>query len=271
MVPWWHSKFMVKGGTYEDVAEAMLKAPEMGTEERIEKFASQKLIDILEIGFAEGKGILEFQTEFECMFVDETEAYFPYELLVACRTNDKPWQKWPNLYQSEYPLTMGVDLASKRDSTVITVVEHGPKKKLIYFQEISAGEQTYPEQFDTIKKLIKTIRPARISIDETGAGQYFGERARHGELETSGAVETINFTNDMKERWATTFKGDLQTDKVEYPNHQKFFAQTHGIKRKRTETGRFKFAGDPDDFFWSAMLALYGEERVPVRFTSLGR
>lgn len=269
-VPWWHSIYMVKGGTQDDVSEAMLLAPEMGTEERLKRFGSEKLIQLFEVG-ANGD-LMTFQTEFECAFVDETEAYFPYGLLVACRTPEKPWKNWHSGYETPNPLTIGIDLARKRDSTVITVVEHLPegKKKILFFQEMHAGSHTYEEQFEILKNLVHIIRPTRVSIDETGPGQTFGGWAREGKLQyQGGSVETINFNNEMKERWATTFKGDLQTDKVEFPDHPRFFAQTHGIKRTRTETGRFKFAGDPDDYFWSAMLALYGDNHVPIRFSRI--
>lgn len=263
-IPWWHSRFMVKGGTEEAVMEAMAFAPEMGTEERLERFASEKLLKLFEIGT--NSDILVFKTEFECEFVDEREAYFPYGLLVACKnTAEKPWVNWHDGYQTTNPLYIGVDLATKRDATVITVVEKTPEKsKILFFKEL---HDTYDEQFKELKALAQSVRPNRISIDETGPGQMFAQKARLGQLEVPCLIETISFTNDKKETWATTFKGDLQTDRVEFPDNPRFLSQTHGIRRTRTETGRFKFAGDPDDYFWSAMLALYGANRVPIRFS----
>lgn len=267
-VPWWHSRYLVNNGEVDPdaVMEAMLLAPEMGTEERLEQFGSERLKMLFETGL--NRDIMTFQTEFECAFVDESEAYYPYGLLVACRTGEKPWVNWHSGYQTENRLSIGVDLARKRDATVLTVVEHGAeKKRILFFQEL---HDTYDEQFAVLKRLVHAVRPYRVSIDETGAGQGFADKARSGLLEfPSATIETISFTNDKKEKWATTFKGDLQTDKVEFPAHPKFFAETHGIKRTRTETGRFKFAGDPDDYFWSAILGLYGEDRVPIRFSRL--
>jgi hypothetical protein len=45
--------------------------------------------------------------------------------------------------------------------------------------------------------------------------------------------------------------------------------QIHGIKRTKTENNFFKFSGVKDDYFWSLMLALYGEGYAPVTFHRL--
>lgn len=264
-VPWWHSRFMVRGGTYDDVAEAMYKIEkdDMGTEERLEAFGSEKIKDIFEIAMM--RDIVQFKTEYECEFVDETDAFYPYDLLMENKTLGRPWKTWHDSYESEGYLTIGVDLATQRDATVITVVEHAnDHKKLLYFLEL---HDKYEQQFETLKNLVKSVKPSRISIDATGPGQMFSQKASAGQLETSANIEAVNFNNEKKEKWATTFKGELQTSKVSYPDHPKFIAQTHGIKRTRTETQRFKFSGDKhDDYFWSAMLACYGEGRAPIRF-----
>jgi hypothetical protein len=80
------------------------------------------------------------------------------------------------------------------------------------------------------------------------------------------------FNAPIKERWATTFKGDMQTEKIVIPPHRELQEQIHGIKRDKTEnTGLFRFKGEKDDMFWSLMLALYGEGRTPTRFHLIGK
>jgi phage FluMu gp28-like protein len=278
-VPWWHSRFMVKGAMDEfhagidpyknSVAEAIELAPMMGTLERLNRFGSTKIVNTI---FREAllEDIIKFQTEFECMFVDEADSYYPWELIKENVSAENAWRAWKVGYETDGFFTIGVDLAKKRDKTVFTVVEHvGGKKIVLFYYESS---DTYTEQFEQLKQLVDVIKPHRISIDSGGPGAMFAEKASAGELESTANIESIQFSNDLKEQWATKFKGELQMgDKVALSNHSKALEEIHSIKRKRLETGRYKFSGEPhDDYFWSTMLALYGADRVPVTFSRIG-
>jgi len=273
-VPWWESRFMVNGGinpdgtsNYEAVEEAIAFAPEMGTIERVDRFGSEKLKEILHSGLRDD--IMAFQTEYECMFVDEAESYYPWDLIMD--NQDKSlaiWKYWPEKYEPQGDISIGVDLAKMRDSTVFTVVEHYSedgldKKKVRFIYETQAD---YDEQFLALSRLARASGARRVSIDATGPGQMFFERARKEGFGPSVMVEGINFTNAKKETWATQFKGDLQNRLVSYPAHSELMAQIHGIKRTKTANNFFRFAGDKDDYFWSLMLGLYGEGWQPVRF-----
>lgn len=278
-VPWWESRFMVRGailpdGTpnYEPVEEATALAPEMGTIERVDRFGSEKLQDILHSGLRDD--LIAFQTEYECMFVDEAEAYFPWDLVMSCKDNRLPvWSHWPDGYEwNGDGLAIGVDLAKERDSTVFTVVGHYteddiPKAKVLYTYETQAD---YADQFVALQKLVVKTRARRVSIDATGPGQIFYERASREGLGKPVMIEGINFTNAKKEEWATQFKAALQDEHVKFPNNKKLLEQIHGIKRTKTANNFFKFAGEKDDYFWSLMLAMYGNGTRPVKFYKLG-
>ena len=277
-VPWWESRFMVKGAEYSSdpyavVAEACEKAPLMDTETRLKAFASDKLQDIFEVGMR--GDLISFKTEYECTFVDETDSYYPYELVLEGVDDElKVWKRWYDGFEPEGTISIGVDLAKKRDETVFTVVEHVGDVK--YVRLIMATQADYEDQFEQLKKLVKQTNARRVTIDESGVGEPFMEKARAGRLETSANVEGITFSQDNKEKWATTFKGDLQTEgpsghsRIHYPRVVKLMDQIHGIKRTRTENGFFKFSGEHDDYFWSLMLALYGVGRAPVTFHRIG-
>jgi hypothetical protein len=273
-VPWWESRFMVKGAEEHSdpyngpVAEAIALAPEMGTEERIERFASEKLGDIFHIGL---KGdIIAFQTEYECLFVDEADSYFPWDLVLSGADDDlKVYKRWPMGYKPVGEVSIGVDLAKLRDKTVFTVVEHLPEKhkQVLYVEE---SMEDYDEQYKRLTELIRVTGARRVSIDETGVGKAFMEKVRRGEGGLVGInAEGVNFDQPKKEKWATQFKGDMQLGLIRYPRNLTLMDQIHRIKRTRTENGFLKFAGDKDDYFWSLMLALYGENRVPVTFHRL--
>lgn len=259
-VPWWEAAVMVREGALSD---AMAESIDLPTHERVEKYGSMKLHEIYK---AFGGDLIGFQTEYEALFVDEAEAYFPWDLIIDCSLQDESmWREWPQNYEPVGWLAIGVDLAKERDQTVITVVEvtevEGETKYHVLL--VKAMQDSYDDQFKYLKGLIARVKPNRVSIDQTGVGQVFVERAK-AEL-THSNVEGVVFTQMKKERWATSFKSDLQLRNVEYPTHQDLMRQIHGIRRTKTENGFYKFAGAHDDYFWSLMLGMYGEGRISPR------
>lgn len=273
-VPWWESRFMVRGAEFSSdpyaiVAEARENAPSMSTVQRINAYGSDKIKMIFEKGVLRDE--IKFKTEYECQFVDEADSYFPWTLIKDNESSERPWRAYHTDYQPEGYITIGVDLAKKRDSSVFTVVEHKPdgKKKILFYYET---QNTYNEQFAELKALVSVTRPLRISIDAGGPGAGFAERAYSDELISRSNVELVTFDNALKEQWATKFKGELQMGNIiELSADSKSQEQIHSIKRTRLETGRYKFNGEPhDDYFWSTMLGLYGIDRVPVSFHRLG-
>lgn len=260
---------MVRDGALED---AIALAPTMDTERRVLEFGSQKLIETV----YKSMDTVSFQTEMECMFVDEVEAFYAWDLVVGGVDDRIDGKKASIAGVSESSeISIGVDLAKKRDETVFTVTEHitdaadgEVKKRLIYIERLA--NVPYDEQYERLRELAQSTRARRISIDETGVGQIFVERARREGFGTVASIEGIAFTNNKKENWATKFKSDIQRGAIKYPRDLNLMRQIHGIKRKKSESGFYRFAGDHDDIFWSAMLSLYGEGHEPARFFRIG-
>ena len=280
-VPWWESSAMVHpkwidpatGWVRQDV---FALAPGMGTEERIHEFGSPKLIVLYRnIGDKQA-----FQTEYEAMFVDETTAYYPWQLIVDNIDQHQPvWKNIPPGWKAEGKVSIGVDLAKERDETVFTVVEHRDLEReedltvtARYVRFVTATQANYDEQMRDLMTLAKRVKASRVSIDQTGVGQVFVEEAkRKAHREVPGCrFEGIVFTNDIKEKWATRFKGDLQMNTTFLLDHPALKRQVHGIQRTKTDSNFYKFKGPRDDYFWSLMLGLYGEGRVPSRIRVLG-
>lgn len=254
---------MVKPELYSE-ALALAAAVE-GSEERVLKYGTDKL-HIIYNGF--GSDLIGFQTEYEASFADEATAYYTWDLIVNCTDNEAPiLREWNSNYDAEGYISIGVDLAKERDQSVFTVVEHldDGNKKVLFTR---ATQDEYHEQFDYLKNLIIATKANRVTIDQTGVGQKFVEDAKRG---IPGAnIEGVVFTNAKKERWATSFKGAMQTGAVSWPNIGDLRRQIHEIKRTKSEANFYKFAGKSDDYFWSLMLALYGEGRVPARISFAG-
>lgn len=268
VVPWWESAPMVKPEWY---AEAQAMAEVMSTEERVKKYGTDKLITLFR-GF--GNDLMGFQTEFECKFVDELAAFYPWDLIVsgAADLDDKSYEFFkgniPDGWEPQGSITLGVDLAKERDESVFTLVEsiEDPETEEVhrYVRWIHTTQAPYKEQWEFLGRLIRQVKPSRISIDKTGVGNMLVEQLTH-----LPGIEGVVFSQSKKEFWATKFKADLQRGFVHYPRHSELMKQIHGIRRTKTEGGLYKFAGKKDDYMWSLMLALYGEGRAPVRFSFL--
>lgn len=267
-VPWWECSAMVRDGYYE---EALALAAGMTTPDRVKAYGTDKLRAIYD---SFGSDLIGFQTEYEATFVDETTSYFPWDLIISVTEPEEVlplWRDWPPGYESPGYLTIGVDLAKERDQSVFTVAEHtekdGEQHKWTRF--IKSTQDSYDEQFSYLRWLIKQTKPVRVTIDQTGVGQVFVERAKR-ELGFPGTlIEGVVFTNQKKEKWATTLKGEMQLGQVHFLRHQDLLRQTHAIRRTKTEANFYKFSAPHDDFFWSNVLAYYGEGRVPARISFL--
>lgn len=262
-VPWWECSAMVKPERYEEALA--LAALDQSSEERVLKYGTDKLHVIYD-GF--GGDLTGFQTEYEATFADEATAYYTWDLIVNATDMEATiLREWNPNYVAEGFLSIGVDLARDRDQTVFTVVEHfdDGRKKVLFTKDTQAP---YNEQFDYMTNLIEAVKPNRVTIDQTGVGQKFVEDAKR--LIKGVNIEGTVFTNAKKEKWATTFKGDMQVGNVSWPNIGDLRRQIHGIKRTKTETNFYKFAGKKDDYFWSLMLALYGEGRREARISFVG-
>lgn len=287
VVPWWESAAMVNPKWVDPATgwvrpEVFALAPNMGTEERVKEFGSVKLGVI----YRNVGDKLAFMTEYEAVFVDETTAYYPHVLILENVDTELPvWSAIPSGWTPEGRVSIGVDLAKERDETVFTVIDTveipgvadedgsvpSPTTRQIV-RYVYATQDNYDVQMDDLIKLAKRVGASRVSIDQTGIGQVFVEEAkRKAHVELPGTrFEGIVFTNDVKEKWATRFKGDLQLNKVSLLNHPALRRQIHGIQRTKTESNFYKFKGPRDDYFWSLMLGLYGEGRVPSRIRVLG-
>ena len=268
-VPWWESRYMVKEGWLE---ESIALASELDTRSRVMKYGNEDIRVIFE-GF--GGDLMGFQTEFEALFVDETTAYYPWSLIYgADLDHQKVWKGIPAGWSPEGYVSIGVDLAKKRDETVFTVVEHIEGDGVVhrYVRFVEASQEPYAEQFKRLTKLIEQSRATRVTIDATGLGQVFVDNIKSGlwKLPPECRMEAVAFTNPRKEAWATRFKGDLQSDVIHLLRVSDLLRQIHGIQRTKSEAGFYKFAGPRDDYFWSLILALYGEGRVAPRISALG-
>lgn len=268
-IPWWECSIMCVSPGHQ--AEAMAEWDRFDTRTRVEKWGSPKIRMILN---SFGSDVQGFSTEYEATFVDELGSYFPWSLIVDAVDDDggKPFRQgttFPPKWEPKGEISIGVDLAKERDESVFTVVETiGEDEQHRHVRYVYATQDPYEKQWETLERLIGRVHARRVTIDQTGVGNVFIEKARASKF--SGVIEGVTFTNRNKEEWATRLKGDLQLGTIHLPRHGELMRQIHNISRIKTEAGFYRFTGKPrDDYFWSLCLGLYGEGRTPVRISFL--
>lgn len=268
-VPWWECSTMC--ASPDHMREAMAEWATSDTAERVKRWGSPKIQMVLN---SFGPDLQGFATEYEATFVDELTAYYPWGLIVDVVNDDdfKDWGQGSRLapdYEPTGDISIGVDLAKERDESVFTVIEHITNQKgevTRYPRYVYATQDPYDKQWATLEKLIQRTGARRVSIDQTGIGNVFIEKAQGSPY--AGVIEGVVFTNAKKEAWATTLKSDLQLGNIHLPRHPELMRQIHNISRVKSEAGFYKFSGKPrDDYFWSLCLGLYGEGRSPIRIT----
>lgn len=249
IVPWWECSIMSR-----DVAESTAIAPDYDTQTRVEKWGTGAIKSIFL-----NMGLDAFQQEYECNFADEAVNYYPWSTIVSCVDDELNGGFLP----PELSYSIGIDLAKKVDKTVITIASHDEETGVSTIHKTFETRDSYEEQERAIERLIDSINPQRVTVDATGVGEVIAEKlkAKYG-----GRIEDVTFDVHNKQRWATAFKGDLQTKKVRYPRNRDLLKEIHNIERTKSEAGNYLFkakSGEHDDYYWSAMLAIYGRGRTP--------
>lgn len=279
-VPWWFSTALCI-----DVGTAVREAPNMNTEERVEKFATETLKEIFRNDVLE-----DFQQECECLFIDSAESYITLEEIYSCTPGmnedysnedlekDLEFGEADSFFGKELQicktvddmctteynpekhgvLYLGYDIAKKRDAASIFVLGLLPngKKKVFGYEELRGKDFEF--QINAIKRLNQALPIRRMCIDCTGMGLPILERL---EKDIGKAkVEGIYFTAQTKEEMAQGIKLGLQHREFILPNDKNLHHQIHSIRRIATSGNNFRYDADRDenghaDTFWSFALS----------------
>lgn len=255
-VPWWYCAAFC-----EDVIDAAAHAPGVPTEDRVARWGTDGIRSQLE-----SLPIEDFRQEFEGDFVDEAYSFFPYELILPSTSGDIdvdiPFDELP---EPKGRLVVGVDVGRVRDLTVIAV-----------FDEVRPGEfearglrtlhaVSFADQEEDLRRLLRSVPIARLSIDATGMGRNLAENLR----QDFSAVEEVTFTQELKERMATDFKILLQQRRVVLPRDRALVSDVHAVRRKVTPSGNIVFEAERTsaghaDRFWAVALACQIERKPQV-------
>jgi phage FluMu gp28-like protein len=109
---------------------------------------------------------LEWRQEMECEFLDEANAFIPYEKILECVQDYVPAKPDPG-----EQAFIGVDFGRYRDSTVIVGVARNPETglRICYLEELR--RKSFDEQLSAILRAVEALHPARVAVDSTGDGR----------------------------------------------------------------------------------------------------
>jgi len=269
-IPWWHCPdFCV------DVEEATRLAPQMHTKERVARYAKSKLKQIYK-----SIDIIDFQQEFECMFVDEATAYFPYHLIKRCvfTYEDDDWLKdvdyevtdkgqyeiekaYPKINFRHYGtfeellfavqrqeisknLVGGYDIGRKKDSSELCIIEERKvKDKLLRIVRYTEEFNNTPfrKQEKILDDVLSKGLLKSLFIDSTGMGANLAENL---EEKHRTVVEGVDFTNPLKAVMAKKVKICLEDQTLGMPDNIDLVKQVHSIRRTITDHSNERFEAD---------------------------
>ncbi len=255
VVPWWLSRFLCT-----DVPAAAKEAPGLSTEGRVKRFGKPDINMQYQ-----ALPLDDFMQEFECVFVDQSYSYYPYDLILP-NTHDslEVATEYSRLVFPEGRLVAGFDVGRVKDASELAIFEE--KNGRFVCRLLRKFERThFSAQEGYLREMLNTLPIARLSIDRGGIGMNLTENLSRDYPQVVGE----NFTNDTKERWATDFKILLQHRNIDLPKDRNLISQIHGIKRKVLPSGKVSFDADWSakgghaDRFWAIALACQKEREKP--------
>ena len=211
-VPWWVCTFFCR-----DVGRAVVEAPLLATEERVERFGTEALRHQFE-----SLDLLEFQQEFEPSFIAERLSYFPYDLILGCTDGDLELaQDWSQVPAPSGRLVAGYEVGRRQHRSALALFEKREGRRFICRALKTYGDVPFEEQKVELRGMLETLPIARFSIDGNGLGMNLAEDLGRDFPQ----VVTESSSGPAKERWATDFKITLQRTAAELPRERGLVAE----------------------------------------------
>lgn len=120
----------------------------------------------------------------------------------------------------------GLDLAKKRDSTVLTIAKltqsglHGdtlPVKTIVNWLEMKGDN--WEDQFNTILEFVYNYNLKVLGVDTTGIGDPIFDRLERVLYDTEIELVPVIYTQPSKHEMATIFYDEMRKKKVQIPGH----------------------------------------------------
>ena len=193
-----------------------------------------------------------FASAYECVFVDDSTAYFPVDLIKSCVDYNLSYHTAPN----NQTLYCGYDIGRVKDLSVLSGGYRDKDEKYVVAIMDILKNASFIDQKEHLNAHLNSYPNALINMDKTGIGMNLTE-----DLQTSygDRVNGVYFTASSKEMMVKNVRKLLEDKLIKIPNDPDLIADIHAIKRK---AGTKSFLYDSDrnsyghaDRFWSLALA----------------
>lgn len=268
--PWWEIYAFCT-----NPKEARGIAPKLTTEQRVERYAKDRLQAI----FA-NMPLEDFQQEYECDFIDESTSWITWAEIKAAqragegllcylaegRNNivDETMQAIDRTYDAimsgkiEQILAAGVDIGRTRNTTEIYCVAKTTTDTYPLRLAITLDACDFDSQLDVLSYTMTKLPIVQMLIDRNGIGRNLAENM---EKRYPSKAAGVDFTNETKRAWATNAKMLIQQGKTPLPQDRDIAYQIHSIKRMITASKNLQFDTERNekhhaDKFWAWVLAL---------------
>jgi len=238
------------------VKKARKEAPVMDTAERVHAFGREIVIDIFY-----SLDLSDFRQEYELAFADESQTYFPYDLILACCSDELAVYDSVDKLVSETKgdLYCGFDVGRTKNKSELVVLEKR-NKRLYYRYGREYDRSKFKAQEGSLRKLLKSSRRfRRLCIDKHGIGMNLAENLRS---EFRSRVEGVSLVGQTKETLAVDLHIVFENEEIEIPRTRDLIAQVHSIKKSPTDAGYARYDTEKNerhhaDKFWALALAVH--------------
>jgi len=259
----------------------ILDAVEQGIVERV-RMRKERLAEIPAVDLGYRREWLEtlraecpdedvWNEEFMCVPSTDAGSFLDYELLRGCEVNNlSMWQlptsatPWP----TDRQLFVGVDVALRRDLTVITVLEKVGDvfwTRLIHVMH----KAKWSEQEAVIDRIMGQSSVRRLCLDKTGIGEVPAERLKD---KWHHRFEGVHFTGPVKIDLAMPLRRLFEDKKIRIPDDDELREDLHSLRKYVTASGNTRFEVDESDTdghgdrFWSLTLSYHAadDNKLPV-------
>ncbi|MDW8360058.1 MAG: terminase family protein [Candidatus Caldarchaeum sp.] len=194
---------------------------------------------------------LEWRQEMECEFLDEVNAFIPYEKILSCVEDYQPSKP-----SEESRVYLGVDFGRFRDSTVVVGLarERDGRLRLCYLAELK--QRPFREQLEVVAKAAETLNPVAVAVDSTGMGAPLAETLS----ETVRNIMPVSISSAVKQTLVNNLRNIITSERIVIPadataliNQLRHFQQitADGATRYEAPTGMH------DDYVMALALACY--------------
>lgn len=178
---------------------------------------------------------IEFATEYEAKFIEDSDAYFPRDLILSCvsdiETINEPREH--GIY------TLGVDFARLgSDSSVFITAEQHRLTGMISIVNITETKQKLlTDSIGRVQMLHERFKYRRIVLDETGLGAGPTDVLKE---KLPGMIEGLTFTQRSKMDLYSNLKSWMEKGLVRIPNNKKLLYQLLDLRYELSSNGRMK-------------------------------